>query len=192
MELKQDKVYYDVKTKHREVNFNEDELVHIKQKTKSNIDTLRLIEEDNTDTNIKIFSIRCASKTDYYQLAEIYRNHEVFQKARELIKQEKDEKITKLRKELQLIDPEMDITSKKKKTTECNDNIPPVIQKQQKPNKVQQHDTKKTANKKGAENSKVVSRRALASRKNKIKERISRKYKMEIYINTDGSDINHQ
>ena len=133
MELKQDKVYYDVKTKHREVNFNEDELVHIKQKTKSNIDTLRLIEEDNTDTNIKIFSIRCASKTDYYQLAEIYRNHEVFQKARELIKQEKDEKIIKLRKELQLKDLEMDITPKKKKTTECNDNIPQEIQKQQNP-----------------------------------------------------------
>ncbi len=63
----------------------------------------------------------------------------------------------------------MDITPKKKDTTECNDNILLVIQKQQKPNKVQQHNTKITAKKKRAENSKVVSRGALASRKKKIK-----------------------
>ncbi len=72
MELKHDKVYYDVETKHQEENFYEDKLTHIKQKTNANIDTLSKIEDDDTATNSKIFSIRCASKTDYDQLAEIY------------------------------------------------------------------------------------------------------------------------
>ncbi len=35
MELKHDKVYYDVETKHQEENFKEDKLAHIKQKNKS-------------------------------------------------------------------------------------------------------------------------------------------------------------
>ena len=109
-------------------------------------------------------------------MAEIYKNYDVFQKASKLIKQVKEEKIVKLRKELQRIDPEMDITPKKKNTTECDKKLAPMFQKQLKPVKVRQHNKKKTVHKKGTRNAKVVLRRALASRKNKIHEQISEKY----------------
>ena len=109
---------------------------------------MREIEEDKTDTTNKIFSIRCSSKRHYNQLAEICRNPEIFHKASELIKQEKEEKIRKLCKELQLIDPDMDITPRKNETTEHNDNKKLVIQTQQKPKKIQEHNTKDTMKKK--------------------------------------------
>ncbi len=67
-------------------------------------------------------------------------------------------------------------TSRQRKKTECDKKLAPVFQTQLKPVKVRQHNKKKTVHKKGTKNAKVVSRRALASRKNKINEQISRKY----------------
>ncbi len=74
---------------------------------------MREISEDKTDIINKTFSIQCTSKRNYDQLAEICKKPEIFNKVRKLIKQEKEEKIKKHRKELHSIDPEMEIKLKK-------------------------------------------------------------------------------
>ncbi len=82
---------------------------------------MKEIAKDKTDNINKIFSIQCTLKKYY----------EIFNKVRKLIKQEKEEKIKNLCKELQLIDPDMEIIYKKTETKEHNDNKQFVLQTQE-------------------------------------------------------------
>ena len=131
--LTQEKLYFDCEQKQHEVIHHKKKQAYTTTKKTVPIDTSRKFEGNESATNSNSLSIQGASKADYEKLAEIYKNHEVFQNASKIIRQEKEEKLVKLRKELQSIAPEMDITPKKKNTTE----LAPLFQKHSKPVKVQ-------------------------------------------------------